>query len=74
MLNFFDEFNAAKVHIVLLCPESALFVNALWEVAVRVYKLTCTEEECQVLVVIKAPDTMGASWLKPVSCLDFPHE
>ena len=74
MFYFLDELDAAKIHVVVLCSQGTLFVDALGQVAVRVDELACAEQEGKMLVVVEAPDTMGAGWLKPVSGLDLPHE
>ena len=49
-------------------------MDTLWKVAIRVDELARAKEEGKMLVVIQAPDTVGPCWLKPVSCLDLPHQ
>ena len=49
-------------------------MDTLWKVAIRVDELARAKEEGKMLVVIQAPDPVGPCWLKPVSCLDLPHQ
>ena len=49
-------------------------MDGIWHMHLRFTKLTGTEKESQVLVVVQAPHTVRASRLEIVGQLEFAHE
>ena len=57
--DLFDELHAAKIHIIVSLCKCALIVNSIWLITIRVVdQLTGSEKECEVLVIVKAPNAM----------------
>lgn len=70
-----DKRDAAEVHVIVAeLGHDVLVVDAFWaDVRVRV-ELRGAEEEGEELVVVEAPDAVGAGRLEVVGCLEVPDE
>lgn len=69
-LNFQDKTNACEVHVVFVLPHGSLLVDRFWKISVGFNELARPKVKCQVLVVVKSPDSVRASWLKTILGLD----
>lgn len=74
LLNIFDEFDAAEVHVVVPVVHGTLLMDTVRHVLRRVAQLTRAKHEGQDLVVVQAPNTVGTSWLQDVQALDQSHQ